>query len=339
MSGRLVARLPSGPLDVIGDVHGEIDALRELLALLGYDRVGRHPSGRTLVFVGDLGDRGPDSPEVFRLVRQWVAAGRALCLLGNHELNLLLRSEKQGNGWFWPVDHEADLFPNSLRLPEHERTGLLEFLRTLPLIAERQDLRVVHAAWDPPAVRALRAWHDDAVALHQQSEQRIWEELGQPSRPTPEEERSLQNDDPVRVMTSGPEQRARKRFYSGGRWRDLERTRWWDRYTDDVPVIFGHYWRQASGAAPAKPDVPALFGDTAPDMWLGPKRTAMCVDYSVGNRYKERTMGRRDAFDGRLAALRWPEGELVMDDGKRVTTVVGRIQVPVDHSPAGPESA
>ncbi len=67
-----VAPLFEGPIDVIGDVHGEIGPLRELLGRLGYDAAGKHADGRRLVFVGDLGDRGPDSPAVFELVRGMV---------------------------------------------------------------------------------------------------------------------------------------------------------------------------------------------------------------------------------------------------------------------------
>jgi hypothetical protein len=66
----------AGPLDVIGDVHGEIDALRALLGHLGYATDGTHSDGRRAVFVGDLCDRGPDSPAVLDLVMRWVKAGR-----------------------------------------------------------------------------------------------------------------------------------------------------------------------------------------------------------------------------------------------------------------------
>ena len=63
-----------GPIEVIGDIHGECGTLRELLDRLGYDGNGAHPEGRRLVFVGDLMDRGgPDSPGVARrLVRHLI---------------------------------------------------------------------------------------------------------------------------------------------------------------------------------------------------------------------------------------------------------------------------
>ncbi len=87
-----------GPFDIIGDVHGCAGELRTLLTTLGWqldhDHAGRavgaqHPEGRTAVFVGDLVDRGPDTPGVLRLVMGMVAAGHALCVSGNHEAKLI----------------------------------------------------------------------------------------------------------------------------------------------------------------------------------------------------------------------------------------------------------
>src|SRR5262252_802418 len=91
-------RHETGPFDVIGDVHGCRHELEALLGSLGYalerDADGRpvgaaHPEGRRAVFLGDLVDRGPDSPGVLRLVMGMVAAGTALCVPGNHESKLL----------------------------------------------------------------------------------------------------------------------------------------------------------------------------------------------------------------------------------------------------------
>ena len=87
-----------GPFDFIGDVHGCREELEVLLNRLGYeisrDNQGRavdasHPGGRRAVFVGDLVDRGPDSPGVLRLVMGMVASSNALCVSGNHEAKLV----------------------------------------------------------------------------------------------------------------------------------------------------------------------------------------------------------------------------------------------------------
>ncbi|MEV5873253.1 polynucleotide kinase-phosphatase [Streptomyces sp. NPDC052101] len=74
----------TGPFDIIGDIHGCSAELEALLAKLGYAD-GVHPKGRTAVFVGDLVDRGPDTPGVLRRVMTMVEAGNALCVPGNHE--------------------------------------------------------------------------------------------------------------------------------------------------------------------------------------------------------------------------------------------------------------
>jgi protein phosphatase len=89
----------TGPFDVIGDVHGCREELEELLGELGYAPDGnglRHPGGRTAVFVGDLVDRGPDTPGVLRLVMAMAARGDALVVCGNHEQKLVraLRGRK-----------------------------------------------------------------------------------------------------------------------------------------------------------------------------------------------------------------------------------------------------
>ena len=87
-----------GPFDLIGDVHGCVGELAALLAKLGYELAAgpggaatgaSHPHGRRAVFLGDLVDRGPDTPGVLRLVMGMVAAGDALCVPGNHESKLL----------------------------------------------------------------------------------------------------------------------------------------------------------------------------------------------------------------------------------------------------------
>ena len=88
-----------GPFDIIGDIHGCADELQALLARLGYgvewaeDRGDRvvtvtPPVGRKVVFVGDLVDRGPNSPDALRIAMSMVAAGTAYCVQGNHERKL-----------------------------------------------------------------------------------------------------------------------------------------------------------------------------------------------------------------------------------------------------------
>ncbi len=79
-----------GPFDIIGDVHGCRAELEALLKALGYDlAAAQHRDGRKAVFLGDLVDRGPDTPGVLRTVRRLVESGTALCVPGNHDIKLM----------------------------------------------------------------------------------------------------------------------------------------------------------------------------------------------------------------------------------------------------------
>lgn len=96
VAGARVQRVPlrvlrpelHGPFDLIGDIHGCCEELRELLTRLGYGPNGEPPAGRRAVFLGDLVDRGPDSAGVLRLVMNMVRAGAALWVVGNHDERL-----------------------------------------------------------------------------------------------------------------------------------------------------------------------------------------------------------------------------------------------------------
>lgn len=88
--------LGSVTVTFIGDVHGWSDRLDRVLA----QTVGH------LVFMGDLIDRGPDGPGVVARVRALCAAGRARCLLGNHEYALLRGLGHDGLG----LPGDEDLF-------------------------------------------------------------------------------------------------------------------------------------------------------------------------------------------------------------------------------------
>jgi len=89
-----------GPFDIIGDVHGCLDELLELLGKLGYrveEQTGDYcvtpPAGRKAIFVGDLVNRGPKTPGVLRVAMAMAEAGNALCVAGNHDFGLLKKLE------------------------------------------------------------------------------------------------------------------------------------------------------------------------------------------------------------------------------------------------------
>lgn len=309
----LVQSLPDGPLDLIGDVHGELAALDTLLGRLGYDARGDHPQKRRLVFLGDLVDRGPDSPAVLDRVQTLIARGRAQSILGNHELNLLLGSRKVGNGWFSnepePLDRSNVLVPQQGLLDPASRARTLAFFRALPLVLERPDLRLVHACWNSDHLDRIRG-ERDALELCRQYASDINAALDRDGVREPGLRKlAHQNRNPVKTLTSGLEERrtAPVEFFMKQHWE--ARVAWWQHYRDPVMVVFGHYWRQQ---VHGDHDPLHLFDKISPHARLG-RGHAMCLDYSVGKRYRERRAGAGN-FLTALAALRWPERLLVFDN-------------------------
>ncbi len=307
----LVRPLFPGPIDVVGDVHGEIEALESLLRRLGYDEAGRHPHGRRLAFVGDLTDRGPDSPAVVEKVRRLVETERAQCVLGNHEFNALAGRLKPENSWLLegapPLLHDGAPVPQKCARGA-ERQRILDFFAGLPIALERADVRVVHACWDDSHVAHVREENDVMGAYHRHYEaiearlSRDLDEVGV--------DLAHQNHNPIKLLSSGPEVRTSEPWELNGKVRHEARVPWWRDYREGPLVVFGHYWRTA---LPGEQTIERLFEGARREETLGP--AAFCLDYSVGKRFRERL---RPGFDGsyvtQLAALRLPERVLVFDN-------------------------
>lgn len=92
------AELPEGRrIYAIGDIHGRLDLLDQLLARIDEDDAARGAARTSLIFLGDLVDRGADSAGVVERVRK-LCADRpdTRCLSGNHEEIFL--GAHEGNG-------------------------------------------------------------------------------------------------------------------------------------------------------------------------------------------------------------------------------------------------
>ncbi|MDN5214957.1 polynucleotide kinase-phosphatase [Fulvivirgaceae bacterium BMA12] len=146
----------SGPFDIIGDVHGCFDELGELLVNLGYeieqckyDHKGfgyqvTNKNDRKAVFLGDLVDRGPNSPEVLKLVMSMVNSGVAYCVPGNHDMKL----QKYLNGKNVQIKHGLEKTIEQLQGESDEFLNLAkEFLYKLVshYVFDNGKLVVAHA--------------------------------------------------------------------------------------------------------------------------------------------------------------------------------------------------
>lgn len=121
----------------IGDVQGCYQALRTLLTQIQFD-----PRRDYLWLTGDLVNRGPQSLEVLRFVRD--LGERSVCVLGNHDLHLLAVA----SGAVKLKKH--DTLDKILDAPD--RDDLLRWLRSRPLIHHDEELgyTLIHAGLLPP---------------------------------------------------------------------------------------------------------------------------------------------------------------------------------------------
>lgn len=285
--------------DIIGDIHGHAEALKALLAKMGYSRRNKgfaHPT-RQAIFVGDFIDRGPQIAEVLTIVRTMVDSGAAHAVMGNHEFNAIaFHTWNFGKNYF--REHcKKNVGQHCATLDQvPDILDWVEWFKSLPVTFDLETIRVVHACWD----------EKDIEVLH-----RGLDRLG---RFTPEFLREALPDDKsgelylaVEHVLKGKERRlpeglsyrdkdgherktVRVRWFEspvGKRWRDYAFGAEVDFPDDEVPletldapyppdappVFFGHYWLKAE-----RPEI------LAPNV--------ACVDYSV-------------AKEGLLVAYRW----------------------------------
>jgi serine/threonine protein phosphatase 1 len=88
---RRYAGPPGKRLYAVGDIHGRLDLLDDMLAQIAVDISARPVETAVMVFLGDLIDRGPDSAGVIDRLCRLDHPARALFLMGNHE-EILLRA-------------------------------------------------------------------------------------------------------------------------------------------------------------------------------------------------------------------------------------------------------
>lgn len=258
--------------DIIGDVHGHAEPLERLLDSLGYvetDGAYRHPEGRTVIFLGDIIDRGPDQLRSIEIVRSMQATGTARCLMGNHEhaaIGWLTEDPDEPGEYLRPhtdKNHRQHrVFLEQLGEDPEFRREILDWMLGLPVYLDLPGLRCVHACWQPDVIRDLEALTEGSGLLRGQVLRDSFEK-GHPTREL------------VDITIRGREtdlEPGSTFIDSDGVERDKSRVRWWSDFvpeklrdlivddieteadadptpfffsvqdTDTRPVFFGHYW-------------------------------------------------------------------------------------------------
>lgn len=165
-----------GPFDIIGDVHGCFSELVELLSRLGYavaevNSQAKHfsvmtPPSRRLIFLGDLVDRGPDTPSVLGLAMSMMSENQALCVPGNHDMKLVRKLK----GHDVKIAHGlAESLEQMATCSADFAEKVIDFFESLPshFILDSGKLIVAHAGVkesmqgkDNPKVRAFTLYGD-----------------------------------------------------------------------------------------------------------------------------------------------------------------------------------
>lgn len=139
----------------IGDVHGCLDELDNLLAQIDADDARREPAATSLVFLGDLVDRGPASAQVVDRVRR-LATERAnvRCLLGNHEEVFLqaIEGEERALRLFCRIGGRETALSYGMAPQAYDRADYPELATALRQLV-------------PPSHRAFLAGLEDMVVI------------------------------------------------------------------------------------------------------------------------------------------------------------------------------
>ncbi|MEP3478146.1 MAG: metallophosphoesterase [Fuerstiella sp.] len=282
--------------DIIGDIHGYAEELKTLLETLGYSkaRSGYHHPDRTAVFCGDFIDRGPEIPEVVRIVRQMCDEGNAVAVMGNHEFNALAFQAEDPDqpGKFLRPHSDRNLKQHAATLNQFSTTELqsaLGWFRTLPVSIETDSFRVVHACWNSDCIDQIQAalrnygnftapFLKKATTVHDEIFDAIECVLKGPELPLPDG-----------LFVTDKEGNRRKRIRI--RWFHSPQNQTWQTYalpmvntlpadavpadafaapyaSDERPVFVGHYWLRSYPPEPLTNNIACLDYSIAKDGWL-----------------------------------------------------------------------
>ncbi|MGI4948258.1 MAG: metallophosphoesterase family protein [Janthinobacterium lividum] len=163
-----VSAIPPGHrVYAVGDIHGRLDLLDRLIALIDADDAAKEPVDTTLIFLGDVVDRGPNSAGVVHRLRELQRDRLSTrLLLGNHEEIFLaaLTGEQQAVRTFCRVGGRETLISYGVTELEYERMDYndvaaalvdlvpradREFVRNFTDMIVLGDYAFVHAGIDP----------------------------------------------------------------------------------------------------------------------------------------------------------------------------------------------
>lgn len=124
---------------VVGDIHGQIEALEEALSYARFTP----EDGDFLIMLGDLIDRGYGSKETLDFAIELVESGHGIVLRGNHE-QMALDAYASNNFKHW-FDNGGEVTHNQIQ----GSANYINFMKSLPFVCQIGSILFVHAGFKP----------------------------------------------------------------------------------------------------------------------------------------------------------------------------------------------
>ncbi len=140
---------PGHRVYAIGDIHGHLSLFEEMIATIEADDAARGAAETTVILLGDLVDRGPDSAGVIASARRWADRRRVRMLAGNHE-EMFLRAfdEETALRHFLRAGGKETLQSYFASAEEYRSLSLDNLLARLPEIVPEADLDLMRGMED-----------------------------------------------------------------------------------------------------------------------------------------------------------------------------------------------
>lgn len=142
-----IAEVPAGQrVYAVGDIHGRLDLFEQLVARIEADDASRGASDTTVVLLGDLVDRGPDSSRVIDRARRWARQRKVRFVGGNHEEMFLSAFERdEALRHFLRYGGKETLLSYPLDQRTYDRATLEELRVLMPLIVPPEHIAFMKA--------------------------------------------------------------------------------------------------------------------------------------------------------------------------------------------------
>lgn len=144
------AEVPAGErVYAIGDIHGRLDLFAQLIERIEADEAARGPADTTVVLLGDLIDRGPDSAGVIDAARAWAKRRKVRAISGNHE-EMLLKSfaRRDTLRHFLRYGGRETLLSYAIERHAYEQLSLDELQAMLPELVPAEHVAFLEAMED-----------------------------------------------------------------------------------------------------------------------------------------------------------------------------------------------